>query len=202
MLKVGLTGGIGSGKSEVTRRLAAKGAVVVDADLLAREVVEPGTPGYQAVVGAFGPEVLGADGDLDREQLGRVVFADPDARRRLNEIVHPLVRRETARRFAAAPADAIVVNDVPLLVETGLAGSYDVVVVVAAAPAEQVTRLCRHRGLSEDDAQARIAAQAPLEEKLAVADYVVRNDGSLADLDSTVDRLWAELRRRAATGSD
>jgi dephospho-CoA kinase len=198
MLKVGLTGGIGSGKSEVTRRLAALGAVVIDADLIAREVVEPGTPGLADVVGEFGPNVLRPDGSLDRDRLGAIVFADPAARTRLNAIVHPLVGAATTERFAAAPADAIVVHDVPLLVEVGLARAYDAVIVVAASPETQLDRLVRHRGMPESDARARIAAQAPLAEKIAIADYVISNDGYLSDLDRQVRALWRDLQARAA----
>lgn len=199
MLKVGLTGGIGSGKSEVTRRLAALGAYVVDADVLAREVVEPGTPGLAAVAAEFGAEVLRPDGSLDRDRLGAIVFADPAARARLNAIVHPLVGAATAERFAAAPADAIVVHDVPLLVEVGLAAAYDVVIVVAATPETQGSRLVRARGMSADEARSRIAAQAPLADKLAVADFVITNDGSLDDLDRQVQAVWLALQDRRRT---
>lgn len=199
MLKVGLTGGIGSGKSEVTRRLAALGAYVVDADVLAREVVEPGTPGLAAVAAEFGAEVLRPDGSLDRDRLGAIVFADPAARARLNAIVHPLVGAATAQRFAAAPADAIVVHDVPLLVEVGLAAAYDVVIVVAATPETQGSRLVRARGMSADEARSRIAAQAPLADKLAVADFVITNDGSLDDLDRQVQAVWLALQDRLRT---
>lgn len=199
MLKVGLTGGIGSGKSEVTRRLAALGAYVVDADVLAREVVEPGTPGLAAVAAEFGAEVLRPDGSLDRDRLGAIVFADPAARARLNAIVHPLVGAATAERFAAAPADAIVVHDVPLLVEVGLAAAYDVVLVVAATADTQGSRLVRARGMSADEARSRIAAQAPLADKLAVADFVITNDGSLDDLDRQVQAVWLALQDRLRT---
>ena len=199
MLKVGLTGGIGSGKSEVTRRLAALGAYVVDADVLAREVVEPGTPGLAAVAAEFGAEVLRPDGSLDRDRLGAIVFADPAARARLNAIVHPLVGAATAERFAAAPADAIVVHDVPLLVEVGLAAAYDVVLVVAATPETQGGRLVRARGMSADEARSRIASQAPLADKLAVADFVITNDGSLDDLDRQVQAVWLALQDRLRT---
>lgn len=199
MLKVGLTGGIGSGKSEVTRRLAALGAYDVDADVLAREVVEPGTPGLAAVAAEFGAEVLRPDGSLDRDRLGAIVFADPAARARLNAIVHPLVGAATAQRFAAAPADAIVVHDVPLLVEVGLAAAYDVVIVVAATPETQGSRLVRARGMSADEARSRIAAQAPLADKLAVADFVITNDGSLDDLDRQVQAVWLALQDRRRT---
>ncbi|MDQ1683927.1 MAG: dephospho-CoA kinase [Frankiaceae bacterium] len=202
MLLVGLTGGIGSGKTEVARRLAALGAVIVDADAIAREVVEPGTSGLDQVVAAFGPGVLTADGRLDRDRVAAVVFTDPDARARLNAIVHPLVRARTAELvIAAADADphAVVVNDVPLLVETGLAaaGHYDAIVVVAADPATQRRRLVEQRGMAPADADARIAAQAPLADKLAVADYVVRNDGDLDALDAQVEQVWAHLAARA-----
>jgi dephospho-CoA kinase len=199
VLKVGLTGGIGSGKSEVTRRLAALGAYVVDADVLARDVVEPGTPGLAAVAAEFGAEVLRPDGSLDRDRLGAIVFADPAARARLNAIVHPLVGAATAERFAAAPADAIVVHDVPLLVEVGLAAAYDVVLVVAATPETQGSRLVRARGMSADEARSRIAAQAPLADKLAVADFVITNDGSLDDLDRQVQAVWLALQDRLRT---
>lgn len=196
MLKVGLTGGIGSGKTEVARRLAAYGAVVVDADTVAREVVEPGTPGLAAVVEEFGADVLAADGSLDRQRMAGLVFADEVARGRLNAIVHPLVRAETEKRFAAAPADAVVVNDVPLLVESGLARSYDVVVVVEAPPELRLARLTR-RGLSEADAVARIAAQATDVQRRAVAHVVIVNDGPVEALDLQVARLWPGLAQRA-----
>jgi dephospho-CoA kinase len=195
VLKVGLTGGIGSGKSEVVGRLAARGAVVVDADVLAREVVAPGTPGLAALADEFGPRVLGSDGALDRAAMAERVFNDPAARERLNALVHPLVRQATLERFAAAPADAVVVNDVPLLVEAGLAPTYDMVVVVTAPVETRVARLVG-RGMSEPNARARISAQASDAERTQVADHVVCNDGTLADLDAAVDRLWTELRRR------
>jgi dephospho-CoA kinase len=202
VLLAGLTGGIGSGKTEVSRRLAALGAVVVDADAVAREVVEPGTRGLDQVVARFGPEVLDREGRLDRDRLAKLVFADPSARSRLNAIVHPLVRARTAELVAAAAAadpHAVVVNDVPLLVETGLAasGQYDAIVVVAAEPETQLARLTGPRGMTEVDAKARIATQAPLADKLAVADYVVRNDGDLDALDAQVRQVWADLAERA-----
>ena len=200
MLLVGLTGGIGSGKSEVSRRFAALGAVIVDADAIAREVVEPGTPGLEQVVAEFGPDVLTADGALDRDAVAARVFADDAARRRLNAIIHPLVGARTMERVVAADrADphAVVVNDVPLLVEAGLAGRFEVVVVVAAQPETQLRRLVEQRGMSEADAQARIAAQAPLADKLAIADYVINNDGDLAELQGQVEQVWAALAARA-----
>lgn len=201
MLTVGLTGGIGSGKSEVTRLLAAKGAAVVDADLVAREVVEPGTPGLEQVVAEFGPEVLRPDGSLDRPRLGSLVFADPARLQRLNAIVHPLIGERTAELVGQAQASgvAVLVHDVPLLVESGLAEAYEVVVVVAAAPSTQLERLTRNRGLTREEAEQRIAAQAPLADKLAVATHVIRNDGSLKDLGDQVDRLWDELTRGSRT---
>jgi dephospho-CoA kinase len=200
MLLVGLTGGIGSGKSEVSRRFAALGAVIVDADVVAREVVAPGTDGLADVVAAFGPGVLAADGSLDRDALAATVFADADARVRLNGIVHPRVGARTLELVtAAAERDphAVVVNDVPLLVEAGLTDRYDVVVVVAADPDTQLRRLVGLRGMTEADARARIAAQAPLSDKLAVADFVVTNDGDLETLDAEVRQVWAHLVERA-----
>ena len=200
MLLVGLTGGIGSGKSEVSRRLAALGAVVVDADKTARDVVEVGTPGLEQVADAFGPDVLAADGSLDRDALAARVFGDEPARQRLNAIVHPLVGARTMELIAAAAAadpQAIVINDVPLLVEGGLADRYEVVIVVAAQPAAQLRRLVEQRGMSQADAQARIDAQAPLEAKLAVADIVISNDGDLAALDAEVKQVWRDLAERA-----
>ena len=191
MVRVGLTGGIGSGKSEVSRRLAALGALVIDADLLAREVVQPGTEALDEIVEAFGSDVLTPDGALDRPALAAVVFADPDARRRLDGIVHPLVRARATELVAAAPPDAVVVQDVPLLVETGQAGSYDLVLVVEADLDTRVRRLVG-RGLAEDDARARIAAQASDEQRRAVADVVLDNSGSVEDLEAQVDRFWAE----------
>jgi dephospho-CoA kinase len=195
MLRVGLTGGIGSGKSTVSRLLAERGAVVIDSDELAREVVEPGTPGLAAVVDEFGDQVLTADGRLDRERLGTLVFADADARARLNAIVHPLVRAASAERLAGVPDDAVVVHDVPLLVEAGLAGGFDLVVVVSVCPAVQLDRLVRLRGMTPEAAQARMAAQASPEERLAVADVVLTNDGTRDELVAQVAALWDRVVR-------
>jgi dephospho-CoA kinase len=192
VLRVGLTGGIGSGKSEVARILAGLGAYVVDSDVLAREVVAPGTPGLLAVAEAFGPSVLAPDGSLDRAALAAVVFADEEARARLNAIVHPLVGAAAAERYAAAPEGAVVVHDVPLLVETGMAPLFDVVVVVDAPDEVRVARLVR-RGLTEADARARIAAQATREERNAAAHHVVANDGTLDELRERVLALWRAL---------
>jgi dephospho-CoA kinase len=188
---VGLTGGIGAGKSAVATRLAARGAVIIDADRLAREVVEPGTPGLAAVVAEFGSGVLTADGALDRPALAAVVFGDPAARARLDAVVHPLVRARAAELVAEAPPDAVVVQDVPLLVETGQAGSHDLVLVVETDLETRVSRLVQ-RGLSADDARARIASQATDEQRRAVADVVLRNDGDRDQLAAQVDRFWAE----------
>ena len=191
VLRIGLTGGIGSGKSTVSALLAARGAVVIDADRIAREVVEPGTPGLAAVVDAFGAGVLTPDGSLNRPALAEVVFAHPAARGRLDGIVHPLVRARAAELAAAAPPDAVVVHDVPLLVETGQAASYDLVLVVEADPETRVARLVR-RGLTEEDARARIAAQATDEQRRAVADVILDNGGTPEELAAQVDRFWAE----------
>ncbi|MGP3950625.1 dephospho-CoA kinase [Streptomyces sp. 7N604] len=199
MLKVGLTGGIGAGKSEVSRLLASYGAVIVDADKIAREVVEPGTPGLAAVVAEFGPEILAPDGTLDRPRLGSVVFNDPERLRALNAIVHPLVGARSAELEAsAAGADAaVVVHDVPLLTENDLAGLYDLVVVVDASPGTQLDRLVGLRGMTESEARSRMAAQATREQRLAVADLVIDNDGPLEALESQVRKVWEELRERA-----
>ncbi|MCZ4121202.1 dephospho-CoA kinase [Streptomyces sp. H39-S7] len=197
MLKVGLTGGIGAGKSEVSRLLASYGAVVVDADKIAREVVEPGSPGLAAVVAEFGAEVLTSDGALDRPKLGSIVFADPAGLRALNAIVHPLVGRRSAELEGAAGPDDIVVHDVPLLAENGLAKLYDLVVVVDASTDTQIDRLVRLRGMDETEARSRMAVQATRGQRLAVADVVLDNDGPLDALEPQVKRVWQQLRDRA-----
>ncbi len=197
VIRVGLTGGIGSGKSEVARLLAEHGAVVVDADALAREAVEPGTPGLAAVVAEFGPDVLSADGSLDRAALGRIVFVDADKRVALEAIVHPYVGRRSAELMAAADPDAVVVYDVPLLVEKSLQDGYDVVVVVDAPDETRLRRLMDLRGMPEVDARARMAAQASRAERLSVADQVVANDGELEALRGAVDQLWSALTGQA-----
>jgi dephospho-CoA kinase len=189
-----LTGGIGSGKSTAAALLAERGARVVDADRIAREVLEPGTPGLAAVVAEFGNDVLTPAGALDRPALAAVVFGDPAARARLDAVVHPLVRARAAELVAAAPADAVVVQDVPLLVETGQAGSFDLVLVVETDLDTRVARLV-DRGLSAEDARARIASQATDEQRRAVADVVLRNDGDRGELAAQVDRFWAERVR-------
>jgi dephospho-CoA kinase len=197
VLRVGLTGGIGAGKSEVSARLAAQGAVVIDADAIAREVVEPGTEGLAEVVEAFGPEVLLPDGRLDRPRLGEIVFADPELRGKLNAIVHPRVGARMAELEGEAAPGAIVVHDVPLIAEGGRTDAYDLVVVVDAPPRVQIDRLVRRRGMTREQAKARMAAQASREQRLAIADIVIDNSGSLTELDRQVGDLWAELRRRA-----
>jgi dephospho-CoA kinase len=196
MLRVGLTGGIGSGKSEVARRLAVHGAVLVDADVAAREVVAPGTPGLARIAAAFGDGVLAPDGSLDRERVAAIVFSDPARLAELNGIVHPLVGEWMAAAEESAPPDAIVVHDVPLLAENHLAGRYDVVVVVDVPPELQVARLAGQRGMPEQQARERMAAQASREQRLAIADMVIDNSGSLTDLDKRVDEIWAQLRSR------
>ena len=199
-MRVGLTGGIGSGKSEVARRLADRGAVLIDADVAARAVVAPGTPGLARIVDAFGDEVLTADGALDRERLGALVFADPARLAELNAIVHPLVGEWMTTAEDAAVASAgpgvIVLHDVPLLAENQLARAYDLVIVVDVPPEVQVSRLVSQRGMPADQARARMAAQASREQRLAVADIVIDNSGPLDDLDQRVDEVWGELRGR------
>ncbi|MFF7049170.1 dephospho-CoA kinase [Streptomyces griseorubiginosus] len=197
MLKVGLTGGIGAGKSEVSRLLVEHGAVLIDADRIAREVVAPGTPGLAAVVEAFGEEVLAEDGGLDRPKLGSIVFADPDRLAVLNSIVHPLVGTRSRELESAAAEDAVVVHDVPLLAENSLAPLYDLVVVVDASPETQLDRLVRLRGMTEQDARARMAAQATREKRLEIADIVIDNDVPLDDLRQRVQDVWGDLVRRA-----
>lgn len=195
-LTVGLTGGIGSGKSAVLDELVALGAVGIDADAVARDVVLPGTRGFDAVAAAFGPAVVASDGGLDRRRLAAIVFADAGERARLEAITHPLIRAETERRIAAAAPDAIVVNALPLLVESGIAAQFDVVVVVQASLADRLDRVLASRGMSDGDARARIAVQASDEERAAIAWWVIVNDGTLEELRAEVARLWAALLAR------
>ncbi|MFI2912110.1 dephospho-CoA kinase [Streptomyces sp. PDY-4] len=201
MLKVGLTGGIGAGKSEVSRLLVEHGAVLIDADRIAREVVEPGTPGLAAVVDAFGEEILTADGALDRPKLGSLVFADPEKLAVLNAIVHPLVGARSRELEEAAAVDAVVVHDVPLLTENGLAPLYDLVIVVDASPETQLDRLVDRRGMTAQDARARMAAQATREERRAIADIVIDNDVPLDALRRRVEDVWSQLEDRASRRS-
>ena len=198
MLLIGLTGGIGSGKSTVARLLERRGAVVIDADQLAREAVAKGTPGFDRVVAAFGTSVLTPDGDLDRSALAARIFSDPAEKATLEAIVHP----EVARRFGERvdplrTTDRVVVYVTPLLVELGLAPAFDVVVVVTASPHLRISRVASDRGLSPDDVRDRMAAQATDEQRMEVADVLVDNDGSLAELEPQVDRLWGDLVARA-----
>jgi len=190
---VGLTGGIGSGKSTVAEMLTARGAVVIDADALAREVVEPGTPGFEAVVAAFGEAIVAPDGGLDRSALASIVFADPGRRAQLEAIVHPAVARRVAEIAAThAETDDVVVLDSPLLIETGRHRDVELVIVVSAETDTQIQRLVT-RGMDEADARARLASQMPLAEKAEVADVVLDNEGTLDDLEGQVDRLWSDL---------
>lgn len=195
---VGLTGGIGSGKSAVAQRFAELGAIIIDSDRLAREVVEPGTEGFAEVVAEFGPDVVGPDGALDRAALGRRVFGDEAARRRLEGIIHPRVRTRAIELAAAAPEGAVIINDVPLLVEAGLAGQYEAVIVVFASEETRIARLARDRGMSQAEARSRIAAQATDEQRRAVADIEILNEGTLDELRSNVDAVWPKLQGRAA----
>lgn len=190
MIHVGLTGGIASGKSAVAELLAEHGAIIVDSDVLAREVVAAGTPGFAAVVARFGSQVVAPDGELDRAALGSVVFGDSQARAALEAIIHPAVRARASELVAAAPAGAVVVEVIPLLVEVGLADLFDLVVVVDLDPQLQRERLQRRNGLSVEEAQARIAAQASREHRLTHADVVIDNAGDLARLGALVDDFW------------
>lgn len=204
MLRVGLTGGIGSGKSEVARRLVAHGAVLIDADVAAREVVVPGSRGLKRIVAAFGDDVLSPDGSLDRARLGEIVFGDPALRTKLNAIVHPLVREwmgaaERTAVQAADPPGPIVVHDVPLLAESRGKGGFDLIIVVDVPPELQIERLVSQRGMVQGQARARMEAQASREKRLEVADVVIDNSGSLDDLDHRVAEVWAELERRAGS---
>jgi dephospho-CoA kinase len=202
MLLVGLTGGIGTGKSTVARMLEKRGAVVFDADVLARQAVAPGTPGFDEVVERFGPNVLAPGGALDREALASIVFADPAARRDLEGIVHPEVRRMFAEGCEEyRDSDRVVVFSAPLLVETGMHTAFDLLIVVSAPVATQIERLMRDRGMPERDVQARIAAQLPLEAKAEVADVLVDNEGTLEDLEGQVDRVWRDLDAKARAGA-
>lgn len=196
MLMVGLTGGIGSGKSTVAAMLAARGAVVIDADRIAREVVEPGTPALAALVERFGPEILATDGTLDRPALAERAFANEDSRRELEAITHPAIGAEFLRQVAEAPPDAIVVHDVPLLAESKRGFEYAAVIVVEAPLELRLARL-EARGVDRADALRRIAMQASDEARRALATWVVDNSGDLAHLEAQVDAIWRELQARA-----
>jgi len=202
VLLVGLTGGIGSGKSTVARMLAERGAVVFDADDLAREAVAAGTPGHEAVVRRFGPNVLTPEGDIDRGVLASIVFADDVARRDLEAIVHPQVWRLFVERTEPyRGTDRVVVLAAPLLVEAGMHTAFDVLVVVATSVDAQVERTVRDRGMSEDAVRSRIDAQLPLAAKAEVADILLDNEGAPDELEAQVDRAWGELRARASAAA-
>lgn len=196
-MQIGLTGAIASGKSAVAARLAEHGALIIDSDVLAREVVAPGTPGLAAIIARFGSGVVSLDGFLDRPALGEVVFADREARADLEAIIHPAVRSRAAELVAAAPPGSVVVQVVPLLVEVGMTSAFDLVLVVDVEPELQLARLRRREGFTEAEALARVAAQASRQTRLAAADVVIENNGTPAELNAAVDRFWAE---RLASG--
>lgn len=198
-MRVGLTGGIASGKTAVSDRLADLGAYVIDADLLAREVVEPGRPALASLVARFGEAILSPDGQLDRAALGKIVFADADARRFVESVIHPAVRRRAAELEESAPAGVVVVHVIPLLVETDQVGDYDVVVVVDAPEEAQLARLADRNGLDEAAARARLAAQVSRPARLAAADIVFDNSGGRDSLDREVGELWARLNHSWST---
>jgi dephospho-CoA kinase len=195
VLRIGLTGGIAAGKSLAAQRLVQLGATLIDADAIAREVVEPGTEGLRAVADAFGPGILDDDGGLDRAALGAMVFGQPSQRERLNAIVHPLVRARAAELAEAAGEDAIVVQDIPLLVETGQSASFHLVLVIDAPEEERLRRMMEERGMSESDARSRMGAQASTAERNDAADVVLENTGPREELLSALDRLWEERLR-------
>lgn len=195
MIRVGLTGGIASGKSTVSRYLQERGAHIIDADQLAREVVAPGSEGLKSVVDIFGPEFLNTDGELNRAKLGELVFSDSQARKALNAVVHPLVRERAGELIAKLPADAIVVEDIPLLVEGKMADRFDLVVVLEATPENQVARMVADRGMSEDEACARLKSQASNAERRAVADVLIVNNSSAEQLLVQLDKLWLRLQQ-------
>lgn len=197
VMQIGLTGAIASGKSAVAARLAEHGALIIDSDVLAREVVAPGTPGLAAIIARFGSGVVSLDGFLDRPALGEVVFADREARADLEAIIHPAVRSRAAELVAAAPPGSVVVQVVPLLVEVGMTSAFDLVLVVDVEPELQLARLRRREGFTEAEALARVAAQASRQTRLAAADVVIENNGTPAELNAAVDRFWAE---RLASG--
>jgi len=196
-MRVGLTGGIASGKSTVSEMLAELGATIIDGDVLAREVVDKGTPGLAQVVEAFGPEILTDQGDLDRPKLGGIVFNDEAQRKLLEGIVHPLVFERYAELEAAAPRDGVVVHDIPLLAETGRADDFDAVIVVETPAEVQVERMLRDRGWTRADAESRIAAQATPEQRRAIATHLILNTGTREDLRERVREVYAELLAEA-----
>ena len=194
MKRVGLTGGVASGKSTVSAILDELGAVLIDADVLAREAVARGTDGLREVVEAFGPDLLTDEGELDRSAMGAVVFADPEKRKALEAIIHPRVRARAAEIEAAAAPDDVVVHDIPLLAETGQAGGFEAVIVVDVPTETQVERMVELRGMTREDAEARVAAQASREERLAIATHVIDNTGTLDDLRDRVTEVYRDIR--------
>jgi dephospho-CoA kinase len=192
-VRVGLTGGVASGKSSVAAILRELGATIIDGDVLAREVVEKGTPGLEQVVAAFGPDILTPDGDLDRPRLGQVVFTDPEQRKRLEAIVHPLVFERYAELESATEPDDLVVHDIPLLAETGRADGFDAVLVVDVADDVRIERMLRDRGWTREDAESRIASQATREQRLAIATHVIDNSGTREQLRERVEQVFADL---------
>ncbi len=196
-LSVALTGGIASGKTVVTRLLSERGAIIIDSDLLSREVVEPGSRGLAEVVERFGAGVLAADGSLDRQALGEIIFADDEARNDLNGIIHPEIRRRRAELIAAAPEDAIVISVIPLLVEGGLKDDFEGVIVIDVPLEIQIDRLKARNGLDDGQAQARVAAQASRAERLAAATWIIENSGSYNQLRAQVEMVWDALAKKA-----
>lgn len=199
--RVGLTGGVASGKSTVSVILAELGAVVVDADLLAREVVAPGTDGLREIVAEFGPEVLTQTGEMDRAKVGALVFDDEGARRRLEAIIHPRVRARGAQLEAEAGDEAVVVHDIPLLAETGQAGDFDAAIVVDVPVETQIERMVNQRGMSRDEAQARVRAQATREQRRAIATYLIDNTATIEDLRDRVTEVFTELSVAEGAGA-
>lgn len=201
-MRVALTGGIASGKSTVAAMFTELGAVVIDSDQLAREVVAKGTPGLAAIVERFGPDILTPEGELDRPKMAEIVFADPDRRKELEAITHPLVGEASAALEAAAREQGrMVINDIPLLVEAGLAGLFDVVIVVDTDRATQLSRMVEDRGWTPEESQARIDAQASREDRLAIADVVIDNTGTLDALAEQVRRVYEELDASGGVGA-
>jgi dephospho-CoA kinase len=196
MKRIGLTGGIGSGKSSVASLLLEHGAIVIDADAISRELVEPGQPALEALVAEFGPSILTPAGTLSRGELAKLAFSDPEATKRLNAIMHPLIGEESARRIQAAPESAVVVYDMPLLVETNQRDLVDLVVVVDVPEQVQIERAVSLRGLEREDVERRMQAQVSRDERLAIADYVIDNSGSVEELKASVAGLWADLKLR------
>jgi len=199
MLNVGLTGGIATGKSTVVRMLVRRGARVIDHDALVHALQEPGRPVWNRIVEAFGRDILDAEGRIDRKKLGALVFGNEERRRSLEGIVHPAVREEAQRerdRIGREDARAIVLSDIPLLLEVGMQGLFDLILLVYSPPETQIARVMKRNRMTRDEAVARLKAQMPIDEKLTYADLVVRNDGTMRDLEKRVDEVWQELLAR------